>query len=132
MSMYTPQIKEKVSENAKMLIIEDDGKVYRAEMPKKTVITFKGEDYKELYVNGEYVSTGMKIGSIIEFVDLGDKFDELKNKILDTDFFMEDNYKNKKISVEIGITKNFDEIRIEYKSGTNLYISFDLYRTYLE
>lgn len=35
MSMYIPQIKEEISENAKMLIIEDDGKVYRAEIPKK-------------------------------------------------------------------------------------------------
>lgn len=74
----------------------------------------------------------MKIGPIIEFVDLGDKFDELKNKIFDTDFFMEDNDKNKKISVEIGIDKIADMISIEYSRGTNSYISFDLCRTYLE
>ena len=29
MSMYVPEIKEEVSENAKMLVLEEDGKVYR-------------------------------------------------------------------------------------------------------
>lgn len=30
MSMYVPEIKEEVSENAKILVVEEDGKVYRA------------------------------------------------------------------------------------------------------
>lgn len=33
MSMYIPEIKEEVSENAKMLVVEEDGKIYRAAMP---------------------------------------------------------------------------------------------------
>lgn len=34
MSMYIPEIKEEVSENAKMLVMEEDGKIVRTGMPK--------------------------------------------------------------------------------------------------
>lgn len=45
MSMYVPEIKEEVSENAKMLVVEEDGKVYRTEMPKgnKPVFIYLGD-----------------------------------------------------------------------------------------
>lgn len=45
MSMYIPEIKEEVSENAKMLV-EDGGKVYRTGMPKNDFyyITYTNTD----------------------------------------------------------------------------------------
>ena len=33
MSMYIPEFKEELSAEAKMLVIEEDGKVYKAGMP---------------------------------------------------------------------------------------------------
>lgn len=37
MSMYVPEIKEEVSEHAKVLVVEDDGKVYRTRVPNSGV-----------------------------------------------------------------------------------------------
>lgn len=64
MSMYTPQIKEEVSENAKMLVVEEDGKVYRTEMPFNIVYSVLNADYtRDLIVNGEVVFKGTQMGT---------------------------------------------------------------------
>lgn len=53
MSMYVPEIKEEVSENAKMLVVEEDGKIYRAGMPSGgSYIVCVDADYK---VTGDFV-----------------------------------------------------------------------------
>ena len=131
MSIYTPEIKEEVSENAKMLVVEEDGKVYQTEMPSikmpsKTIITFKGDDFKDLYINGEYVCTGDRTSSVIDFVSLGDKIDELKEKIFDADIFMENSRYGEIIKIGGNITVHEDSIYIAVPDILSLF----LYRYY--
>ncbi len=85
MSMYIPEIKEEVSENAKMLV-EDGGKVVRIPMPAP-----KTQNILELFFDdGTFAINGKKYDVQFDFDsgiwrNLGDIYDEIKPLItLDT------------------------------------------------
>lgn len=68
MSMYIPEFKEELSAEAKMLVIEEDGKVYRTGMPSggngntyDAIIKYDNQARKEEVLHGSYDAIGAKI-----------------------------------------------------------------------
>lgn len=67
MGMYTPQIKEEVSENAKMLVIEEDGKVYRTEMPSSENNVLWLNDFHHTKENALMLESHFKDGKTLMY-----------------------------------------------------------------
>lgn len=69
MSMYTPQIKEEVSENATMLVVEEDGKVYRTKMPSSENNVLWLNDFHNTKENALMLESYFKDGKTLMYDD---------------------------------------------------------------
>ena len=109
MSMYTPQIKEEVSENAKMLVIEeDDGKVYKASMPNTNI------KFVSIYVENDITKADITYDELKKLLYKRNAPIIVACIVVDTDF---DYYQYQLYSNTIFINKSTNEISISFPDG---------------